>query len=81
MVNNCQNEDGWVYTNPNGPYDSIELCGAACDAVKIVGEALTAEIVMEIRADKSKMSYSMLSAKYGIAIGHLHRIVTRKAWK
>jgi hypothetical protein len=39
MVNNCQNEDGWVYTNPNGPYDSIELCGAACDAVKIVGEA------------------------------------------
>jgi hypothetical protein len=39
MVNDCSNEDGWVYSNPNGPYDSIELCGAACDAVKIVGEA------------------------------------------
>jgi hypothetical protein len=39
MVNDCVNEDGWVYTNPNGPYDSIELCGAACDALKIVGEA------------------------------------------
>jgi hypothetical protein len=39
LVNDCANEDGWVYTNPNGPYDSIELCGAACDAVKLVGEA------------------------------------------
>jgi hypothetical protein len=39
MVNDCNAEDGWVYTNPNGPYDAIELCGAACDAVKIVGEA------------------------------------------
>ena len=39
MVNDCSTEDGWVYTNPNGPYDAIELCGAACDAVKIVGEA------------------------------------------
>jgi len=39
MVDNCANQDGWVYTNPNGPYDEIELCGDACDAVKQTGEA------------------------------------------
>jgi hypothetical protein len=38
-VMDCANQDGWVYTNPNGPYDSIELCGAACDSLKVVGEA------------------------------------------
>ena len=38
-VMNCNNQDGWVYTNPMGPYDSIELCGDACDAVKQFGEA------------------------------------------
>jgi len=39
MVMDCQSEDGWVYTNPNGPYDAIELCGAACDALGNTGEA------------------------------------------
>ena len=38
-VNNCGNENGWVYTNPNGPYDAIELCGTACTSLKMVGKA------------------------------------------
>jgi len=38
----CAADDGWIYTNPNGPYDSIELCGAWCDALKQVG-SVTAE--------------------------------------
>ena len=37
MVNNCANEDGWIYTNGN--FDEIELCGDACDSLKQVGEA------------------------------------------
>jgi len=42
---------------------------------------LTWELVGRIREDKPTMSYSQLSIKYKIAIGHLHRIITRKAWK
>jgi hypothetical protein len=42
QVMDCATEDGWVYTNPNGPYDSIELCGTWCDALKDTG-SLTAE--------------------------------------
>ncbi len=38
-VNNCANQNGWVYTNPNGPYDAIELCGTACTNLKQTGEA------------------------------------------
>jgi len=38
-VNNCANENGWVYTNPNGPYDAIELCGTACGGLKQFGKA------------------------------------------
>ena len=33
QVVDCENEDGWVYTNPNGPYDSLELCGTWCEMV------------------------------------------------
>lgn len=36
-VEDCATEDGWVYQNPDGPYDSIELCGAACDAYVTAG--------------------------------------------
>jgi hypothetical protein len=36
-VMDCATEDGWVYTNPGGPYDSIELCGTWCDALKDAG--------------------------------------------
>jgi hypothetical protein len=32
MVDDCANNaEGWVYTNPMGPYDSLELCGASCE--------------------------------------------------
>jgi len=41
-VMDCASEDGWVYTNPMGPYDAIELCNAWCDALKASG-SVTAE--------------------------------------
>jgi hypothetical protein len=41
-VADCENEDGWVYTNPNGPYDEIELCGSWCAELVAAGSA-TAE--------------------------------------
>jgi hypothetical protein len=31
QVNDCASEDGWVFTNPNGPYSSLELCGSFCE--------------------------------------------------
>lgn len=31
QVADCATEDGWVYTSPAGPYNAIQLCGAACD--------------------------------------------------
>lgn len=37
-VADCETEDGWVYSNPEGPYDAIELCNAACDALSESGE-------------------------------------------
>jgi hypothetical protein len=33
QVMDCENENGWAFTNPNGPYDSLELCGTWCDMV------------------------------------------------
>lgn len=36
-VTDCATEDGWVYSNPNGPYDAIILCGAACDTLGAAG--------------------------------------------
>ena len=38
-IMDCAKEDGWVYTNPNGPYDAIQLCGTACADLKQSGEA------------------------------------------
>lgn len=37
--------------------------------------------IRQIRELKTRLSYSQLSSRFGIAIGHLHRIVTRKVWK
>jgi hypothetical protein len=37
-LDSCDEGDGWVYTNPDGPLDSIEMCNAACDALLEVGE-------------------------------------------
>jgi hypothetical protein len=31
----CDDLDGWRWTNPNGPYEGIELCGKWCDTLKI----------------------------------------------
>jgi hypothetical protein len=36
-VSDCDSEDGWVYVNPDGPYDAIQLCGAACETFGLVG--------------------------------------------
>jgi hypothetical protein len=37
-VDDCETENGWVYVNPNGPYDAIELCGTACDQLAEYGD-------------------------------------------
>ena len=37
-VQDCATEDGWVYTNPQGPYEAIQLCGTACDLLAEVRE-------------------------------------------
>ncbi len=37
-VEDCENEDGWAYVNPEGPFDAIELCNAACDALAESGD-------------------------------------------
>ncbi len=34
----CASEDGWTYPDPMGPFDTIELCGAACEALHLAGE-------------------------------------------
>ncbi len=37
-VDSCEGEVlGWRYTNPMGPYDEIELCAEACEALHNVG--------------------------------------------
>ena len=36
-VDDCATEDGWVWVNPDGPYDAIELCGAACTQLAEAG--------------------------------------------
>ena len=34
QVDECSDDDeGWRFTNPEGPYDEIELCAAACHAL------------------------------------------------
>jgi len=34
QVADCAAGDGWAYTNPVGPFNAIELCGGACDALQ-----------------------------------------------
>jgi hypothetical protein len=38
-VSDCQTETGWVYTNPEGPFDAIRMCGSACSGLKLTGSA------------------------------------------
>jgi len=42
QVTDCATEDGWVYVNPNGPYNAIEICGSYCDEVKQDGATVSA---------------------------------------
>jgi hypothetical protein len=37
QVNDCAAQSGWRYTDPNGPYNAIELCGGACDEFQAKG--------------------------------------------
>jgi hypothetical protein len=37
-VQDCATENGWVFTNPQGPYEAIQLCGTACDLLAEVRE-------------------------------------------
>lgn len=39
QVTDCETESGWVWVNPDGPYDSVELCGGACETLKETGVA------------------------------------------
>ena len=38
-IMDCTKENGWKYTDPNPPYTGIELCGTACAALKMAGNA------------------------------------------
>jgi hypothetical protein len=33
-VGDCDAQDGWTYTAPAGPFNAIQLCGAACNALQ-----------------------------------------------
>ena len=37
-VEDCATEDGWVWVDPDGPYDAVELCGAACSQLAAAGD-------------------------------------------
>ncbi|HEY8375087.1 MAG TPA: vWA domain-containing protein, partial [Nannocystis sp.] len=38
-ITDCATENGWKYVDPAPPYTAIELCGTACDQLKISGDA------------------------------------------
>jgi hypothetical protein len=38
-ISDCAGQSGWIYAHPDGPFDAIHLCGAACGGLKIAGEA------------------------------------------
>jgi len=38
-VADCANQNGWKYVDPAPPYTAIELCGTACDTLKLTNEA------------------------------------------
>lgn len=37
-LDSCEQGDGWIFSNPYGALDRIELCNASCDALLDVGE-------------------------------------------
>jgi hypothetical protein len=38
QLDSCEDGDGWIFTNPDGALDQIELCNAACGSLIEVGE-------------------------------------------
>jgi hypothetical protein len=36
-VDNCEDGDGWTFTSDAYPYNTVELCGSACDALQDSG--------------------------------------------
>ena len=38
QLDSCDGDDGWIFTDPDGALDSIELCNASCDALLDTGE-------------------------------------------
>lgn len=38
QLDSCEQGDGWVFSDPDGALDHIELCNAACDALLEFGE-------------------------------------------
>lgn len=46
-LDSCEEGDGWVYSDPDGALDSIELCNAACDAMLESGGQIEAEFTCD----------------------------------
>lgn len=46
-VDTCEDGDGWRLTSKAAPYNTIELCGSACDALRDAG-SLTAEFTCPV---------------------------------
>ena len=38
QLDSCEQGDGWMFSDPDGALDRIELCNASCDALLEVGE-------------------------------------------
>lgn len=38
QIDSCEQGDGWIFSDPDGALDRIELCNASCDALLEVGE-------------------------------------------
>jgi hypothetical protein len=38
QLDSCEQGDGWVFSDPDGALDRIELCNAACDGLLELGE-------------------------------------------
>jgi len=38
-INDCATENGWKYKDPAPPYEAIEICGTACESLKMTGSA------------------------------------------
>ena len=39
-IGDCATEDGWTYAPPSPPWDTIELCGTACDDLLATGHVV-----------------------------------------